>query len=252
MPEWRDRGIVLSVRKYGEKGMIANILTLEHGRHLGWISNYKNNNISSHIQPGNLVDVFWKSRLIDQMGNFKIELISSVVGKILDDKIKLQAIISLCTLLEKVLPERQSYSEIFNATQAFINLLLLDDDILKNIWFEGYVKWEIGILSSIGFSLKLDECAVTGKKNNLYFVSPKTGKAVSKEGAGLFAAKLLLLPSFLGGAEIIGSNFNQDIIAGLKITSYFFKNKLLLSINNDKNNYLTNARNRLIEMIEKL
>ena len=252
MPEWRDKGMVLSIRKYGEKGMIANILTLEHGRHLGWISNYQNKHISSHAQPGNLVDVFWKSRLIDQMGNFKVELISSVVGKILDDKIKLQALISLCALLEKVLPERQNYSEIFNATQAFINLLLLEDDISKNAWVEGYVKWEIGVLSAIGFSLKLDKCAVTGKKNNLYFVSPKTGKAVSKEGAGKFAPRLLPLPCFLGGVEIIGSNFNCDIIAGLKITSYFFKNKLLLSINDDKNNFIPNSRNRLIEMIEKL
>jgi DNA repair protein RecO (recombination protein O) len=249
MPEWRDKGIVLSVRKYGEKGMIANILTFEHGRHLGWISNYKNN--SFHAQPGNLVDVFWKSRLIEQMGNFKVELISSIVGKILDDKIKLQAIISLCTLLEKVLPERQNYSEVFNATRAFINLLLVDDDISKNAWIEGYVKWEIGVLAAIGFSLKLDECAVTGQKNNLYFVSPKTGKAVTKEGAGKFAPKLLLLPFFLGGAEIIGSNFNKDIMAGLKITSYFFKNKLLLSINDNENNFIPNARNRLIEMIEK-
>ena len=61
MPEWKDRGIVLSIRKYGEKGLIANILTLEHGRHLGWINNYKNKN-TSYIQPGNLVDIFWKSR----------------------------------------------------------------------------------------------------------------------------------------------------------------------------------------------
>ena len=252
MPEWRDKGIVLSIRKYGEKGMIANILTIEHGRHLGWIRNYRNKNTSSQAQPGNLVDVNWRSRLIEQMGNFKIELISSVVGKILDDKMKLQAVISLCTLLEKVLPERQKYVEIFNATEAFINLLLLEDHILKNAWIEGYVKWEIGILSSIGFSLKLDECAVTGKKNSLYYVSPKTGKAVSKEGAGTFAPKLLLLPSFLGGAEMIDSNFNKDIIAGLKITSYFFKNKLLLSINVYKNNDLPSARNRLINMIEKL
>ena len=76
MPEWRDKGIVLSVRKYGEKGIIANLLTLEHGRHLGWVTNYNKKNIASHVQPGNLVDIFWKSRLIEQMGNFKIELIS--------------------------------------------------------------------------------------------------------------------------------------------------------------------------------
>ena len=135
------------------------------------------------------------------MGNYKIELISSVSGKIFDDKLKLQALSSLCALIEKILPERQKYQEIYNATIAFINLLLLDDNIKMNHWIEGYVKWEIGILSSIGFSLNLNECAVTGTKNNLYFVSPKTGKAVSKEGAGNFASRLLALPNFLGGVK---------------------------------------------------
>ena len=252
MPEWFDEGIVLSIRKYGEKGLIVNVLTKEHGRHLGWLSNRGNKNIISYVQPGNIVSVSWKSRLIEQMGNYKIELISSVSGKILDEKLKLQALSSLCSLLEKILPERQKYLEIYNATIAFIDLLLLDSDIDSNNWIEGYVKWEIGILSSIGFSLNLNECAVTGTKNNLYFVSPKTGKAVSKEGAGDFAPKLLGLPKFLGGAKSIGLNFYHEMVAGLKITSHFFENKLLVSINNEKNNYLPKARDRLIEMIEKL
>ena len=250
MPEWVDKGIVLSVRKYGEKSLIANVLTKEHGRHLGWVSN-RSNNILSHVQPGNKVSVSWKSRLIEQMGNFKIELISSVSGKMFDDKLKLQALSSLCALIEKILPERQKYQEIYNATTAFINLLLLDDNIKMNHWIEGYVKWEIGILSSIGFSLNLDECAVTGVKYNLHFVSPKTGKAVSKKGAGKFAPRLLVLPSFLGGAEPEEVNFYHEVIKGLKITTYFFENKLLISINNEKNNYLPKARNRFIEMIEK-
>ena len=252
MPEWYDKGIVLSIRKYGEKGLIINVLTKEHGRHLGWLSNRGNKNIISYVQPGNIVSVFWKSRLIEQMGNYKIELISSVSGKILDEKLKLQALSSLCSLLEKILPERQKYIEIYNATIAFIDLLLLDSDIDSDNWIEGYVKWEIGILSSIGFSLNLNECAVTGTKNNLYFVSPKTGKAVSKEGAGDFAPKLLGLPKFLGGAKSIGLNFYHEMVAGLKITSYFFENKLLISINNEKKNYLPNARDRFIGMIEKL
>ena len=254
MPEWFDEGIVLSIRKYGEKGLIVNVLTKEHGRHLGWLSNRGNKNIISYVQPGNIVSVSWKSRLIEQMGNYKIELISSVSGKILDEKLKLQALSSVCSLLEKILPERQKYIEIYNATIAFIDLLLLDSesDSISDIWIEGYVKWEIGILSSIGFSLNLNECAVTGTKNNLYFVSPKTGKAVSKEGAGDFAPKLLGLPKFLGGAKSIGLNFYHEMVAGLKITSYFFENKLLVSINNEKNNYLPKARDRLIEMIEKL
>ena len=252
MPEWNDQGIVLSAKKYGEKGLVINILTENHGRYLGWFNNYKSKNVLADVQPGNLVNVFWKSRLIEQMGKFKIELISSVSGKIFDEKLKLQALNSVCSLLEKFLPERQNYSQIFNATNAFIDLLTFQDESKNDYWMEGYVKWEIGVLSSIGFSLDLNRCAVTGSDTNLLFVSPKTGKAVSKDGAGRYASRLLLLPFFLGGDNVIGSNFYKEILAGLNITSYFFKNKLLLSINTIKPMNLPNSRIRFVELIEKL
>ena len=250
MPEWNDIGIILSAKKYGEKGLVINILTKTHGRYVGWINNYKTKSILSSVQPGNLVKVFWKSRIIEQMGNFKIEEISSISGKIFDEKLKLQALTSLCSLLEKFLPERQSYSEVFDATKAFLNLLAINNDVDNKLWIKGYVKWEIGLLSSIGFSLDLKQCAVTGQKNNLYYVSPKTGKAVSKKGAGKFAPKLLRLPMFLGGAEVIGSNLNEEIIIGLNIATYFFKNKLLLSINDSKIVNLPHPRDRLENMIK--
>ena len=252
MPEWNDVGIILSAKKYGEKGLIINILTKSHGRYVGWMNNHKTKNILSSIQPADLVKVFWKSRLIEQMGNFKIELISSISGKIFDEKLKLQALISLCSLLEKFLPERQSYSEIFNATKAFLNLLVINNELDNKQWIKGYVKWEIGLLSSLGFSLDLTHCAVTGQKNNLYYVSPKTGKAVSKQGAGKFAPKLLKLPMFLGGAEDVGSSLSEEIIMGLNITTYFFKNKLLSSLNDTNLMNLPNPRDRLENMIKKL
>ena len=252
MTEWNDVGIILSAKKYGEKGLIVNILSESHGRYVGWINNYKTKSILPSVQPGNLVKVFWKSRIIEQMGSFKIELISSISGKIFDEKLKLQALISLCSLLEKFLPERQSYSEIFNATKAFLNLIAINSEVDNTQWIKGYVKWEIGLLSSIGFSLDLKQCAVTGQKNNLYYVSPKTGKAVSKQGAGKFAPKLLKLPIFLGGAEDNRSSFNEEIIMGLNITTYFFKNKLLLSINDSRIMNLPNPRDRLENMIKKL
>ena len=252
MPEWNDVGIVLSAKKYGEKGLIINILTESHGRYVGWINNYKTKSISSSVQPGNLVKVVWKSRLIEQMGNFKIELISSISGKIFDEKLKLQALNSLCSLLEKFLPERQSYPEIFNATKAFLNVLAINNESENKKWIKGYVKWEIGLLSSIGFSLNLKQCAVTRQKQNLHYVSPKTGNAVSKDGAGKFAPKLLKLPMFLGGVEDVGSSFNEEIIMGFNITTYFFKNKLLLSINDSRIMNLPNPRVRLENMIKKL
>ena len=104
MPEWVDEGIILSAKKYGEKGLILNILTENHGRYVGWVNSYNSKSISSKVQPGNFVYVFWKSRLIEQMGNFKIELISSITGKIFDERLKIQSLISLCSLLEKFLP----------------------------------------------------------------------------------------------------------------------------------------------------
>tara|TARA_Y100001978_G_C23605595_1_gene390979 strand:+ start:123 stop:881 length:759 start_codon:yes stop_codon:yes gene_type:complete len=252
MPEWNDVGIILSAKKYGEKGLIVNILTKSYGRHIGWVHNYKTKNTLSTVQAGNLVKVFWKSRLIEQMGYFKIELISSISGKIFDEKLKLQALISLCSLLENFLPERQNYTQIFEATKAFTNLLAINEQSENNQWIKGYVKWEIGLLSAIGFSLDLKKCAVTGQTNNLYYVSPKTGKAVSREGAGKFAPKLFKLPMFLGGTEIIGLSLNEEIILGLNITTYFFKNKLLLSINDNNIMNLPNPRDRLENMIKKL
>ena len=251
MPDWVDQGIILSVRKYGEKGLITQILTENHGRHSGWLSGHSSKNIVSQAQPGNIVSVSWKSRLVEQMGNYRIELISSVSGKIFDNKLKILALSAMCSLLEKILPERQKYEEVYNASIAFLNLIIIDDDRNIDYWLEGYVKWEIGVLGSIGFALKLTECAVTGSKNDLYFVSPKTGKAVSKHGAGKFAPKLLALPFFLGGFVNVGSNFYNEIVAGLKITTYFFENKLLASINNEKSNIMPKARTRFIEMIEK-
>ena len=251
MPEWNDEGIILSAKKLGEKGLVVNILTEKHGRHVGWINMYNSKSISSNVQPGNLVKVFWKSRLIEQMGKFKIELISSISGKIFDERLKLQSLISLCSLLEKFLPERQNYSEIYIATRAFINLLVINEDDINNQWLKGYVKWEIGLLSSIGYSLDLKQCAVTGSKNNLCYVSPKTGKAVSKDGAGKFAPKLLKLPFFLGGVEIKELSIYEDILIGLNITTYFFKNKLLLSINETNNMTLPISRNRFVDLIKK-
>ena len=252
MPEWNDVGIILSAKKYGEKGLIVNILTESNGRYVGWVNNHKTKSNLSSVQPGNLVKVSWKSRIIEQMGNFKIELISSISGKIFDEKLKLQALSSLCSLLEKFLPERQNYSEVFYATKAFLNILAMNYEANNKQWIKGYVKWEIGLLSSIGFSLDLKQCAVTGQKKNLYYVSPKTGKAVSRDGAGKFAPKLLKLPEFLGGAEVIGSSLHEEIIMGLNLTTYFFKNKLLLSLNDTRNMNLPNPRDRLENMIKKL
>ena len=249
MHEWRDYGIILSVRKQGENGYIANVLTCDNGRHLGWISSSQSKRNILHIQPGNVVNLYWKARLIEQLGYYKFELISSIVGKIIDNKLKLLALTSLCSVLETILPERQKYTDIYEASTAFLNLLLLDQTLTNVQWLKGYVKWEIGVLASTGFALNLKECAVTKSKSNLFFVSPKTGKAVSKLGAGKYASKLLQLPMFLGGANIINNSFYDEIKTGLKITTYFFKNKLL--DNNKYNQLITPARNRFIEAIEK-
>ena len=127
--EWTDDAIVLSSKNYGESSLILSLLTRNRGRYSGYINSVNKKGFKSTIQPGNLVNVFWKSRLIEQMGKFKIELISSVSGKIFDEKLKLQALNSMCSILEKVLPERQSYSEVFKATKAFLNVIAINNEV---------------------------------------------------------------------------------------------------------------------------
>ena len=241
MPEWTDKAIVISVRPHGEANAVVNLLTEERGRHAGLVQaglSRKNKNI---VMIGNLVQADWRARLADQLGTVKLEPISTSSATYLDDPIKLAGLGAICALLETSLPEREPQPMIWQSTNALLDILTLSED---QSWLQYFIRWELGILAGTGFGLALDRCAVTGATVGLAYISPKTGHAVTEAAAGTFKDRLLSLPSFLGGTEIL----EEEIQAGLSITSHFLRKHIFDLMNKD----LPPARQRLERLISSL
>ena len=214
MKEWEDIGIVLSSTRYGEGSLIVEIFTSNHGRYRGLLRVGLRNNFSSILQRGNLVEVRWRARIEDHLGNYSCDLIRSYSSLFLDDSLRLEGISSLCAELSMFLPERDLFSELFIETKEFL------DRIEENFWLCKYCRWEVKLLSELGFSLDLSKCAVTGKREGLTFVSPRSGIAVSLKGAKGWESKLLDLPSFLVTGE--ETSKKEEILSSLRLTGYFF------------------------------
>ena len=240
MDNWTDIGIILKIEKRGEKGNLLNVLTNNHGRYMGWFNNF--NKKQYLIQPGDLVSVSWSSRISNQLGFFKIELIETTVGKIFNDKIRLDIISSFCSLNSFILPEREKCSFFFQKSKTFLKEIISkpsNNEVLKL-----YVFWELDLLNEVGAPLNFSECTVSGDKKNLKFVSPKSGNAVGSSFAGKYENKLLKLPFFLGGVDVINNNENDDICSGLRLTLFFIK-KFLDTFDFNNLTQLLFARTRL-------
>ena len=219
MDNWTDIGIILKIEKRGEKGNLLNVLTNNHGRHMGWFNNF--NKKQYLIQPGDLVSVSWSSRISNQLGFFKIELIETTVGKIFNDKIRLDIISSFCSLTSFILPERENCPFFFQKSKTFLKEIQINPS--NNEVLKLYIFWELDLLNEVGTPLNFNECIVSGDKKNLKYVSPKSGNAVGSSFAGKYKNRLLKLPFFLGGVNVINNNENDDICSGLCLTLFFIK-----------------------------
>ena len=234
MLEWEDNGIILSVRGHGETGGIASILTHDNGRAMGYVYGATSTKTQGILEPGNLVSVHWKAKSHNQLGTFKLELEKSHAAEIMENPIKLTAIQSACALADKTLPEREKHTSVYEGTKALMAALGTD------IWAPTYIYWELGLLREIGFALNLSKCVVTGAGENLVYVSPKSGCAVSSAAGELYKEKLLSLPPFLRGEK----GFEEgDILNGLKLTGHF----LLHRVFSQSNSNLPEPRLRLEE-----
>ena len=207
MPDFKTQNaLVLSTRRLGERSFVISLFTRDNGRHLGVLQK------KEPPQIGSFVEGRWQARLIDQLGTYYLEQSSSFSIRFLDDKKRLAALTCLCALLDNVLPERQNYSEFYGATLKFLHDLD-EDDFLKK-----YVLWDKDLLQTIGFGLDCSKCAGGGDANDLAYISPKTGRAVSRKVGLPYHDKLLELPLFLfkdaEASEI-------DIRKGLNLTGFF-------------------------------
>ncbi|MFN0191450.1 MAG: DNA repair protein RecO [Aestuariivirga sp.] len=210
--EWRDEGIILAVRRHGETSAIVDILTREHGRSLGLVRGGRSRTMRPVLQAGNSVSLSWRARLEEHLGNFTLDPIKLRAGFIIENPARLAGLVTLAGL-SQFLPERESHQRIYDA-----GLLVLDAIEDDHLWPALLARWEMGLLDELGFGLDLERCAATGSRDELVYVSPKSGKAVSRMAGEAYRDKLFALPSFLSG----GSEANPaEVTEAFRITGYF-------------------------------
>lgn len=235
--DWRDEGAVLSMRPHGESAAIIEVFTRGHGRHAGVVRGGASRRMAPHLQPGTQVAVTWSARLAEHIGAFTVEPVRSR-AHVLADRLALAGLTSTCALLSVTLPERDPHEALWLATGALLDRLGTPG------WPVDYLRWEMLLLEELGFGLDLTCCAVTGAREGLAYVSPKTGRAVSRAGAGDWAEKLFPLPEGMTDGPMTPDALYQ----GLAITSHFLTRELA---EDHHGRPLPEARGRLMDLLAR-
>ncbi|MDH3663537.1 MAG: DNA repair protein RecO [Alphaproteobacteria bacterium] len=241
--QWEDEAILLSARRHGEGALVLQVFTPEHGRHGGLVRGGASRKNKSTFQIGNRLAVTWRARLPDQLGSITAELVAPNAALVLDDPARLGALTSACALIEQALPDRDPHPDLYNLLRQLIDTLTT-----SGVWALDYVRFELGLLADLGFGLDLSTCAVTGSGSDadLVYVSPRTGRAVSRAGAGEYADRLLPLPGFLL-AEDRPAEVNE-VLAGLKLAGYFLERHLFAALDRP----VPEARQALVDRFSRV
>ena len=211
--EWEAPAIVLDARPFGEGDALATVFTEEHGAHRGLARGAQSRNRAALWQSGNLVQVRWVSRLTEQLGTFTAELVHPAAALAMDDPLALAMLSAACATAEGALTEREPHPRAFDLLLHLLARLPVGAAMLAE-----QIRWEAALLADLGYGLDFSRCAVTGTESGLVWVSPKSGRAVSEEGAGLWKSRLLRLPPLLTGDD--GGN-PTDWRDGLAVTGHF-------------------------------
>ncbi|MEM9170877.1 MAG: DNA repair protein RecO [Pseudomonadota bacterium] len=235
--EFTDQAVVLHARAHGESHAVADLFTEAHGRWAGLVYGGQGRKQTPVLQPGNAVYVTWRGRGGDSLGHFTLELGEARAAAALHDRLALEALTGACATALACLTEREAQTPVYRAMTVVLDAV---DD--PEVWPALMARWEIGLLAALGFGLALDRCAATGRRDDLVYVSPKSGAAVSADAGAPYADKLFRLPSFLGG---VGEAGPEDGADALKLTAYFLETRLLHPVNAE----LPEARRRLPERL---
>lgn len=214
--EWRDEGIILGTRKHGETSAILEVMTRLHGRHLGIVRGGRSRRQQPLLQVGNRVDLIWRARLDEHLGTFQAEALELNAARLFDSAAAVYGLQTLAAHL-RLLPERDPHGTLYETLAVVIDHL--DDPLGAG---ELVVRFEMLLLDELGFGLDLSECAATGMRSDLAYVSPKSGKAVSRDAGEPWKDKLLALPAFL----LHGSGLRADqpaIDKAFHMTGFFFE-----------------------------
>ncbi len=212
--EWADRGFVLSARKHGEHAVIASLLTQERGRHAGLVRGGAGRRARGIYQPGNLVDARWRARLEENLGTYSCELDYAYSARFLNEEIPLLAVLSTTAVLDRLLPEREPCPRLFEGFHELVRIMEEQED-----WIRYLVRWELLLMTELGYGLDLTQCAVTGRTDDLVYVSPRSGRAVSREAGQPWHDRLFRLPSFLLGEN--AASVENESLEGLRLTGHF-------------------------------
>lgn len=218
--QWEDEGIVIAARRHGERDCILEVLTLAHGRHMGLVRGGRGPKHAAALQPGNRVSLVWRARLEEHLGAFSAEVLISRAGQVLADPLSLCAVNHLGALI-RLLPERDPHADLYHAADGLLDLLAAPK-LLGPV----LVRFELMILAELGFGLDLAACAATGQTENLVYVSPKSGRAVSAEAGAPYAPRLLALPAFIAEDAPIIAVERPLLEAGLKLSGFFLERHL--------------------------
>jgi DNA repair protein RecO (recombination protein O) len=240
MIDWRDEGAVLTVRPHGENAAIVDVFTANHGRHAGVVRGGTGRRLAPVLQPGSQVEVTWRARLSDHIGAFTVEPLRSRAPQVMSDRLALAGLNAVAALLSHVLPERESHPALYARSIGLFDLLGQSD-----LWPLAYLHWEMALLEDMGFALDLATCAVTGTVDDLAFVSPRTGRAVSRAAASTWENRLLPLPPVMLGQ---GDATGPDIAAALAVTGHFLGKRLFASLGDRP---VPPARARLVDLIAR-
>jgi len=243
--EWRDQGFVLGTRKHGETSVILEAMTEAHGRHIGIVRGGAGRRLGPVLQPGTQLELVWRARLESHMGHFMVEPLHSR-NALMADRMALAALNAMRALLSFCLPEREPHAVLYRHSQHLLDLL--DRAEVRAL---AYMQWEKALLEATGFGLDLNACAVTGRREGLAYVSPRTGRAVSEAGAGAWRNRLLPLPACLQGqGQGPGQDpvSDADIVAALHTIGYFLRHRMAACTSNRP---LPEARDHFVHMFDR-
>ena len=237
--EWKDEALILGLRRHGEASVIVEAMTRGHGRHLGLVRGGRSAQMRSVLQAGNSVHVTWRARLDEHLGNYAVEADTLRAANLMQSGLGLYGLQTLATHL-RLLPERDPHVALYEA--ALVILAHLDEPFKAARLM---IRFELALLDELGFGLDLSRCAVTGGREGLIYVSPKSGRAVSQAGAGDWADRLLPLPRAMLGQ---GDAPDEEIAQGFETTGFFLRHKLAGDLVHKP---LPEARQRFVDLFTR-
>jgi DNA repair protein RecO (recombination protein O) len=235
---FEDDGFVLSAKPYAETGAIVHILTRENGHIKAHVAGGASRRLKPYLQPASHVSVSYRARTSEQLGSVTLEPLGEGAAFVFDDPAALLGVQTACVMTQAVLPEREAFQGVYHGFEALMSAFRL-----KAVWPYIYVRFETGLLEALGFGLDLSICAVTQSADDLIYVSPRSGRAVSRTAGLPYHDKLLQLPQFLLASQ--APLLPDDLRAGFDLTGFFFEKHIFHA----QNQPLPDIRARLIEKL---